>query len=102
MAATRVVGEKKLKVFISYSRKDLAFAQRMLAALEAHDLAPKIDMRDLPKMEDWRRELLGFIREADGVSLSRAANPGGEKQRSFRETSTAMPWTLIDSSDETS
>ena len=24
-------------------------------------------MRDLPKLEDWRRELLGFIREADAA-----------------------------------
>lgn len=58
---------KKLKVFISYSRKDLAFAERIVSALEARGLAPKIDLRDLPKLEDWRRELLGFIEEADAV-----------------------------------
>jgi TIR domain len=58
---------KKLKVFISYSRKDLAFAKGIVAALEARGLAPKIDTRDLPKLEDWRRELLGFIREADAI-----------------------------------
>jgi hypothetical protein len=40
-------------------------AQRIVAALEARGLSPKIDTRDLPKLEDWRRELLGFIREAD-------------------------------------
>ena len=57
----------KLKVFISYSRKDLVFAERIVRALEARGLAPKIDTRDLPKLEDWRRELLGFIREADAV-----------------------------------
>jgi formylglycine-generating enzyme required for sulfatase activity len=57
----------KLKVFISYSRKDLDFAQRLVSALEARGLAPKIDTRDLPRLEDWRRELLGFIREADAV-----------------------------------
>jgi WD40 repeat protein len=59
--------EKKLKVFISYSRRDLEFAQRIVAALEARGIAPKIDTRDLPTLEDWRRELLGFIREADAV-----------------------------------
>ena len=58
---------KKLKVFISYSRRDLVFAERIVAALEARGLSPKIDTRDLPKLEDWRRELLGFIREADAV-----------------------------------
>jgi hypothetical protein len=39
----------------------------MVAALEARGLVPKIDTRDLPKLEDWRRELLSFIREADAV-----------------------------------
>src|SRR6516225_2189613 len=66
MPETRAA-EKKLTVFISYSRKDLAFAQKIVAALEARGLAPRIDTRDLPKLEDWRRELLGFIRDADAV-----------------------------------
>lgn len=57
----------KLKVFVSYSRADMAFAERLVAALEARGLLPKIDTRDLPKLEDWRRELQGFIREADAV-----------------------------------
>lgn len=38
-----------------------------MAALEARGIEPRIDMRDLPKLEDWQRELLGFIREADAV-----------------------------------
>src|SRR5258708_4472657 len=67
MAESRPAEEKKLKVFISYARKDITFAQQIVAALESRGLAPKIDTRDLPKLEDWRRELLGFIREADAV-----------------------------------
>jgi TIR domain len=63
----RAANGNKLKVFISYSRKDLTFGQRIVAALESRALAPKIDTRDLPKPEDWRRELLGFIRDADAV-----------------------------------
>jgi hypothetical protein len=66
MAETRTI-ETKLRVFISYSRKDVAFPQRVFAALETRGIEPKIDTRDLPKLEDWRRELLGFIREADAV-----------------------------------
>jgi hypothetical protein len=66
--------EKKLKVFISYSRKDLAFAQRIVAALEAR-LVHKIDTRALPDLEDWRRELLGFIREADAVVFIVSPHP---------------------------
>jgi hypothetical protein len=69
MPETGAVGTK-LKVFISYSRKDLAFAEGIVTALEALGLTPTIDTRDLPKLEDWRRELLGFIREADAVVLS--------------------------------
>jgi len=38
-----------------------------VAALEARGIEPRIHMRDLPKLEDWQRELLGFIREADAV-----------------------------------
>ena len=57
----------RLKVFISYSRKDLAFAERIFEALQSRGLAPTIDTRDLPALEDWKRELLGFIRETDAV-----------------------------------
>ena len=59
--------DDRVKVFISYSRRDLAFAERLVEGLKARGLAAKIDTRDLPKLEDWRRELLGFIREADAV-----------------------------------
>ena len=56
-----------LRVLISYSRHDRTFAERIVSALEERGLAPRIDTRDLPKLEDWRRELLGFIREADAI-----------------------------------
>ena len=59
--------DKKLAVFLSYSRQDRAFVDTLVAALEARGLAPKIDTRDLPTLEDWRRELQSFIREADAV-----------------------------------
>ena len=59
--------DDRVKVFISYSRRDLAFTERLVEGLKARGLAAKIDTRDLPKLEDWRRELLGFIREADAV-----------------------------------
>jgi|GEM_PF-6740982 len=59
--------ESKLKVFVSYSRADGEFVFAMCAALEARGIHPIIDTRDLPKLEDWRRELLGFIRESDAV-----------------------------------
>ncbi|PPD30506.1 MAG: hypothetical protein CTY20_02690 [Hyphomicrobium sp.] len=64
----------KVSVFISYSRTDLAFALRLVDGLRARGLAPKIDSRDLPTLEDWRRELLGFIRSADAVIFIVSAN----------------------------
>ncbi|MDX2308596.1 MAG: TIR domain-containing protein [Hyphomicrobium sp.] len=56
-----------LKVFISYSQDDGAFAKKLVEALKTRGLDPKIDTQNLPALEDWQRELLGFIREADAV-----------------------------------
>jgi hypothetical protein len=58
---------EKLKVFISYSRKDLVFALRLVEALEARSLDVLIDTRDLPLAVEFQKELLGFIRQADTV-----------------------------------
>jgi tetratricopeptide (TPR) repeat protein len=58
---------RKLKVFISYSRRDMAFADRLVTALESHDIEVIIDRRDLPLLEEWQNELIGFIRKADAV-----------------------------------
>jgi hypothetical protein len=46
--------EKGLKVCIFYSRKDVAFAQRIVAAFEARALAPKIDTRDHEPLVEQR------------------------------------------------
>ena len=56
-----------LKVFISYSRRDMASADRMVAALEAAGFAVTIDRRDLPYGEEWQGELADFIRASDTV-----------------------------------
>jgi len=55
------------RIFVSYSRKDLAFADRLAAALEAREFEVLIDRRDLPDLVDWQRELLSLIRQADTV-----------------------------------
>jgi formylglycine-generating enzyme required for sulfatase activity len=59
--------DQKLTVFVSYSRKDLAFADQLVAALETRGFEVLIDRRDLPELVDWERELLGLIRRADTV-----------------------------------
>ena len=52
MSVATVVDNRKLRAFISYSRKDFDFAQQIVAALEARNITTKIDNRDLPKLED--------------------------------------------------
>src|SRR5690606_6085240 len=56
-----------LKVFISYSRRDMVFADRLVEALKARGFEVLIDRQSLPKLEDWERELLGFIQQSDTV-----------------------------------
>src|SRR5262245_19969084 len=57
----------KLKAFISYSRSDRVFSEKLVAALEARGLDVLIDRRDLPMAVEFQQELLAFIRQADTV-----------------------------------
>jgi tetratricopeptide (TPR) repeat protein len=57
----------QIKVFVSYSRRDLVAADRIVAALEERNIHVTIDRRDLPFGEEWQRELEDFIRAADTV-----------------------------------
>jgi TIR domain len=43
----------KARVFISYSRKDMAFADRLEAALKARGFEPLIDRSEIYAFEDW-------------------------------------------------
>jgi TIR domain len=67
MTTSPAATDRKIKVFVSYSRKDVDFAQRLVAALETRGISARIDTRDLPTLELWQRELIGFIRQADAV-----------------------------------
>jgi TIR domain len=67
-----VVGEaltkaEKLRVFISYSRDDLAFADQLDAALGLHDFKIVIDRHGIAGGEEWKRRLGSLIRDADTV-----------------------------------
>ena len=46
------------ETFISYSRKDLAFAQRLFQALKAVGIDPWLDQEDIPAAAKWRQEIL--------------------------------------------
>src|SRR5574342_334356 len=52
-------------IFISYSRKDLDFAQRIVDALAENNLDTWIDWKSIPKGEDWEQEIYRGVEEAD-------------------------------------
>jgi WD40 repeat protein len=57
----------RIKIFISYSRRDLNLADRFVAELEGAGFDVTIDRRDLPYGEEWQGELADFIRSADCI-----------------------------------
>src|SRR5262245_31527643 len=66
MADTDPSGDK-LKLFVSYSRRDMAVADALVTALEREGFEITIDRRDLPYGEEWQKELADFIRGSDAV-----------------------------------
>jgi formylglycine-generating enzyme required for sulfatase activity len=59
---------EKLKVFISYSRRDsAAFADELVAGLEVAGFAPFLDRHDIVAGEDWETRLGGLIEQSDTV-----------------------------------
>jgi TIR domain len=57
----------KLRVFISYSREDLDFADQLNAALDLCGFECIIDRHGISGGEDWKRRLGNMISEADTV-----------------------------------
>jgi hypothetical protein len=57
----------KAKVFISYSRKDMAFADRLEAALKARGFEPLMDRTDIYAFEEWWKRVEDLITRADTV-----------------------------------
>lgn len=53
------------EVFISYSRKDVAFAHILVEALKLNQLETWIDWEDIPPSSDWRDEIHRAIEAAD-------------------------------------
>jgi formylglycine-generating enzyme required for sulfatase activity len=59
---------EKLKVFISYSRRDSGdFAKELVGGLDLVGFAPLLDQHDIAAGEDWEARLGGLIRQADTV-----------------------------------
>jgi hypothetical protein len=66
-AAIHAGAQSKTKVFISYARKDIAFADRLEAALKARGFEPLIDRRDIYAFEEWWKRIEALIGQADTV-----------------------------------
>ena len=59
--------QPKAKIFISYSRKDMAFADRLDAALTARGFEPLIDRSEIYAFEDWWNRIEALIGRSDTV-----------------------------------
>ena len=57
----------KARVFISYSRKDVAFADKLEAALKARSFEVLIDSEEIYAFEDWWKRIEALIGGADTV-----------------------------------
>ena len=66
-AGQEVEDHSKAKVFISYSRKDMAFVDRLEAALKARGFESLIDRTEIYAFEDWWQRIEGLIGRADTV-----------------------------------
>jgi tetratricopeptide (TPR) repeat protein len=66
-ALIEVEGRSKAKVFISYSRKDMAFADRLEAVLKARSFEPLIDRTEIYAFEEWWKRIEALITRADTV-----------------------------------
>jgi formylglycine-generating enzyme required for sulfatase activity len=59
--------QPKAAIFISYSRKDMAFADRLEAALKARGFEPLIDREEIYAFEDWWKRIEALIGRADTI-----------------------------------
>ena len=61
--------QAKLRVFVSYSRDDLAFADQLVEALDAYGFEPLIDRQGISGSEDWKKRLSELIAQSDTVAF---------------------------------
>ncbi|MGB6535015.1 MAG: SUMF1/EgtB/PvdO family nonheme iron enzyme [Xanthobacteraceae bacterium] len=59
--------ETNPKVFISYSRKDMGFADKLEAALKARGFEVLIDREEIYAFEDWWQRIQALIAQADTI-----------------------------------
>jgi WD40 repeat protein len=75
--------------FISYSRKDIAFVDRLEPALKARGVDARVDREDIEKGEEWWKRIQQLIAEADTVifvlSPDSAISPTCQQEIDFAE-----------------
>jgi hypothetical protein len=86
------VSQPKAKVFISYSRKDMAFADRLEAALKARGFVPLIDRSDIYAFEEWWKRVEALIGQADTVVF--VVSPDGVRPESVARKEVAFAASL--------
>jgi hypothetical protein len=91
-------GAEKLKVFISYSRRDAAeFADELVAGLELAGFAPFLDRHDIAAGEDWEARLGGLIVQSDTVvyvispEAIRSERCGWEVEKTLAQSKRLLP-----------
>ena len=80
----------KLKVFISYSRDDLQFADQLDAALDLCNFESVLDRHGISGGEEWKQRLGSLIRDATR-SYSCFRRLGASSWRSAAPTELAAP-----------
>jgi hypothetical protein len=79
--------DRQFKVFISYSRNDFAFADRLEAVLNADGIETLIDRSEIYAFEDWWKRIQDLISQADTVvfilSPESVASPVCQKEVAF-------------------
>lgn len=77
-------GKEKFKVFISYSRSDIAFADQLVEALNAYGFEPLIDRHDIAGGEEWKQRLHALILEAELGCVRTFSQGGGIRNMRIR------------------
>src|ERR1700676_2914881 len=65
--AVAIPAGSRAKVFVSYSRKDMAFAQMLVGALAERGFDAFLDKTDIAPGEPWKERLAALIATADTV-----------------------------------